>query len=139
MSLPEEQKLIKTTSRLQQQTRTTTRPIYSHNINTIREVTTPSQSTGTTDLGRKEMIGATKGINVEHNDDTQDLHNVTTEYRFIHQNMARQFGLERVLLPFMLFLFEITFIILFAVFASYKSDDTLTTQMNTVPTYSSMF
>lgn len=48
---------------------------------------------------------------------------LAAEYRFVHQRIPERTGSERFFLPTFLLTFQIIFIILFAFFGNYQSDD----------------
>jgi hypothetical protein len=63
---------------------------------------------------------------------------VSAEYRFVHQRIPQHNGGQRFLMPIILLTFEIVFIILFAVFANYQSDDVLKNSEDVTKKYPSM-
>jgi hypothetical protein len=63
----------------------------------------------------------------------------SAEYRFIHQRIPQHLGRQRFLMPILLLAFEFAFIILFAVFANYQSDEIMRTNEDVFRIYPSMY
>lgn len=58
---------------------------------------------------------------------------VTNEYRFVHLRIPPRDGKLRFLLPILLLVFQLIFIVLFALFANYSNDVETSSKLNKYP------
>ena len=113
MSRPEEQKLIYSGT-----------PVGAGRLSGAPTISTPSGPD----------VGTSKHMDVSDGEGGQPI---SAEYRFVHQRIPLRLGNERFLLPIILILFEVIFIVLFAVFANYSSNETIRKNPDLVTRYPS--